>query len=183
MQYSDTLDEKLIATRAATLHFLLFASRDYLDSYGVPYSLEDLRQHRLVDFTLPDTDRGMFASLRGLTDRTLMTANAVATQCEAIRWGAGIGLLPPYSGFVHDNLVPILTSHNITFPVYLCYERNAAKQLVVRATLNFLRDVVFDRSMPWFSETYTPPQAHWPQVMRACMDRAELLTTAAQAAE
>jgi DNA-binding transcriptional LysR family regulator len=176
VQYTDTPDEALIAPRVATLHFMLFASRKYLDELGTPASIEDLARHRLVDFTMPDNDRGMFAVLRGFADRTVLIANAIATQCEAIRWGTGIGLLPSYAGFVHDNLVPVVQDYRVAVPVHLCYEREAAKRPAVRATINFLKDFVFNKDhMPWFAERFIPPQEDWPTLMQRCMTRAAAL--------
>jgi DNA-binding transcriptional LysR family regulator len=176
VQYNDTLDADLIAPRVATLHFMLFASRGYLEEHGTPRSIEDLKHHNIIDFTLPDNDRGMFATLRGFADRTVLIANAVATQCEAIRWDAGIGLLPSYAGFVHANLVPVIRDYGIAVPVHLCYEREIAKRPAVRATLKFLREVVFDRDrMPWFGESFVAPQEDWPALMKQCITRAAVL--------
>ncbi|HEY4944343.1 MAG TPA: LysR family transcriptional regulator [Rhizomicrobium sp.] len=172
VQYTDTPDETLVASHVATLHFLLFASREYLDECGTPKSVEDLAKHRFVDFTLADSDKGTFASLRGLPDRTLVITNSIGTQCEAMRWGAGIGMLPSYASLVHTNLVPVLQAVRFPMPVHLCFEREAAKRPAVRATLNFLKDVVFDRTrMPWFTDDFVQPEPHWEMIFHDCIGR------------
>jgi DNA-binding transcriptional LysR family regulator len=172
VQFTGTPDESLVATIVATLHFMPFASREYLEANGTPSTLEDLTRHRLVDFTLAESDRGTFASLHGLADRALVRTNSFGTQCEAIRWGGGVGMLPSYAGLVHANLVPILDDVRMSMPVYLCYEREAAKRPAVRATLTFLKEVVFDRNrMPWFAEEFIAPETQWSLVMRQCLER------------
>ena len=172
VQYSDSLDPNLVAIHVATLHFMLFASRKYLAEYGMPRTPEDLANHRLIDFTLAKSDRGTFASFRGVPDRTVIIANAIATQCEAIRWDAGIGLLPSYAGLVHANLVPAATTLHMPMPVYLCYEREAAKRSALRATLEFLQKVVFDPArMPWFADKFILPNDTWDGIAQDCATR------------
>lgn len=174
IQYSDAMDHNLVAPKVATLHFMLFASRAYLAASGTPRTAADLATHRLVDFSLPNSTQGMFASLRGFTDRAVIVANSVGTQCESIRWGGGVGLLPSYTGFVHDNLVPVVPEIHFPFPVHLCFEREEAKRPAVRSTLDFLKEVVFDRRMPWFDDGFIAPQAAWSAILNDCMERAEL---------
>ena len=171
IQYADTPDESLVAQRVAMLHFMLFASRDYLEENGTPASMEDLARHRLVDFTLVGSEKGTFASWRGLSDRTMIIANSVGTQCEAIRWGAGIGMLTSYAGVVYPNLVPVVPTVYFPTPVYVCFERETAKRPAVRATLNFIKDTMFDRRrMPWFAEDFVPPDARWAAIMHQCLE-------------
>ncbi len=173
VQYSDTPDEALVASRVATLHFMLFASKDYLDKNGTPMSARDLERHKLVDFNVPNTEKGMFALLRGLPDRTMVVTNSIGTQCEAIRWGAGIGVLPSYTGLVHANLIPVIPEIHIPMPVYVCFEREVAKRPPVRTMLDFLKNVVFDpANMPWFADDFILPRENWDAIAKKCMDRA-----------
>jgi hypothetical protein len=47
-------------------------------------------------------------------------------------------------------------------PVYVCYDRLSASRPPVRATLNFLKDCVFNRqAMPWFREAFHLPESSW----------------------
>jgi DNA-binding transcriptional LysR family regulator len=170
IQYTDALDPDLVATRVATLHFMLFASQEYLRENGKPTALSELASHRLVDLTLADSSKGTFSALTGFGNSAALMVNANGTQCEAIRWGAGIGILPTYASLLYDNLVPIIPSVRHSFPVFLCYERDVGKHPVVRATLNFLRETVFDSPrMPWFADEFAMPDTHWHAILRGCL--------------
>jgi DNA-binding transcriptional LysR family regulator len=172
VQYTDTPDEDLVAQRVATLHFLLHASQDYLQHYGTPTTKEALAEHRFVDFTLTDSDRGTFASWTGMADRVMVVTNAIGVQGEAVRFGAGLGLLPSYASLVYPNLVPVMSGMRFAMPVYLCFERETAKRPAVRATLDFLREHVFDRArMPWFADDFAAPETHWPVLLEGSVKR------------
>ena len=43
----------LIQRRPFTVHFHIYAARDYLDRFGEPSSLEDLDNHRIITFGVP----------------------------------------------------------------------------------------------------------------------------------
>ena len=171
IQYTDTLDQNLVATRVAVLHFVLFASTEYLRRHGKPAAMSDLSRHKLVDLTLADSTKSTFSSLSGFSSPAVILSNSNGSHCEAIRWNTGVGLLPTYASLLYDNLVPVLPSVHYSFPVFLCYEHAVAKQPVVRATLDFLRSVVFARSrMPWFADEFSMPDPQWPAIYRGCVE-------------
>ena len=171
IQYAASLDASLTAKQVATLHCMLFASSEYLAANGTPIVQEDLARHRLVDVTLGNSGKGTFASWRGFANRTGVIADASTVHCENVRWGAGIGLLPTYGALLYPNLVPIIPAIHFPTAVYACYEREKAKRPAVRATLQFLRHIVFDRErMPWFADDFHLPDPQWPALARGLMD-------------
>lgn len=170
IQYAEKADESLVAREAGALHLMLFASAEYLAQHGTPLVMDDLAKHRLVDLTLVGSEKGTFAAWSGRANRTAFIANANGTHCEAIRWGAGIGLLPTYATLLYPNLVPVLPVLRYRAPVFLCFERGVTKRPAVKATLSFLRETVFDRTrMPWFADTFTPPDPAWHDILALCM--------------
>ena len=93
----------------------------------------------------------------------LLFTNLSACLAEAVRYGAGIALLPTYAPLVDENFVPLEIGIRFQAPIFVSYQREAAKKWPVRATIDFLRTNVFDKqNMPWFRDNYVAPQADWP---------------------
>ncbi len=168
IQYTEPTDPGLIAMRIANLHFMLFASTEYIQAHGVPLQFEDLVHHRLLDLTLGLTQKGTFATWANYSKSPVMFTNSTVALGESARMGAGIALLPSYAALVDRALVPLLPGLSFPTPVYLCFERGARDKPAVEAMLEYLRNVVFDRrGMPWFDEQFHIPQQRWHDMMRA----------------
>ncbi len=125
IQYTEPTDPGLIAMRIANLHFMLFASTEYIQAHGVPLQFEDLVHHRLLDLTLGLTQKGTFATWANYSKSPVMFTNSTVALGESARMGAGIALLPSYAALVDRALVPLLPGLSFPTPVYLCFERGA----------------------------------------------------------
>jgi DNA-binding transcriptional LysR family regulator len=167
VHYYEPAEIEPVALRIATLHFIPFASQSYLKKHGTPRSMEDLRDHRLLDLSLYLIDKGSWSawwSNRSTPGTSLLT-NQSAPLAEAVRRGAGIALLPTYVTLVDDQFVPLDLGMRFQLPVFLSFQRDALMRWPVRATLDFLRTVVFDRRlMPWFAEQYESPSRRWQEL-------------------
>jgi DNA-binding transcriptional LysR family regulator len=167
IQYFEPQEINPIALRVATLHFIPFASPAYLKKHGTPRSMEDLRDHRLLDLSLYLVDKGSWSAWwanRSAPGTSLMT-NQSTPLAEAVRRGAGIALLPTYVAIIDDNFVPLDLGQHFHLPVILSCQRDALTRWPVRAALDFLRTTVFDRRlMPWFAEQYERPSHRWKEL-------------------
>ncbi len=175
MHYYEPAETDPIAMRIATLHFIPFASPEYLAKHGTPRSMEDLRDHRLLDHSLYLIDKGSWSAWwSNRTAGTSLLTNQSTPLAESVRRGAGIALLPTYVALTDDAFVPLDLGVRFQLPVFLSYQREALARWPVRATLDFLRSTVFDRRlMPWFAERYESPSLRWKELF------AEILTQAA----
>jgi len=164
------------ALRLGTVHFMPFASRDYLARRGTPRSLDDLGRHRLIDFTLYLADMGSWASWARDSASGVRTAaftNLSAFLTEAVRNGAGIALLPTYAALADENLVPLDIGLRFRTPLHLVRQHDAAKKAPVRTTIDYLRACVFDRkAMPWFRDGFVPPTPDWHGLLADFLQRA-----------
>lgn len=173
IQYMEPLAEDAVPVRLGTLHFMLFATRDYLAAYGHPTRTEDLARHRIVDLALDLTEKGMMTSWAGMSGRQALLTNSYTVLGETVRQGGGIALLPTYAQVVYPHLVPVLPSLNLHGPLYVCFERETGKKKPVRATIDYLKDFVFDRQrMPWFFDHFVMPNKDWKKVFDGCIARA-----------
>jgi DNA-binding transcriptional LysR family regulator len=165
VHYYEPAESDPIAIRLGTMHFIPFAAREYLRQHGVPRNLDDLGRHRLLDLAVYLADMGSWSSWsrEDAGKHTVLFTNLSACLAEAVRYGAGIALLPTYAPLVDDEFVPLEIGVRFAAPIFVSYQREAAKKWPVRATIDFLRACVFDRqNMPWFRDNYVPPQADWP---------------------
>ncbi len=167
VHYHEPSELEPVAIRIATLHFIPFASQSYLQKHGTPRSIEDLRDHRLLDLSLYLIDKGSWSawwSNRSTPGTSLLT-NQSTPLAEAVRRGAGVALLPTYVAVIDENFVPLDLGMRFQLPVFLSYQRDAVTRWPVRAALDFLRTTVFDRRlMPWFGEQFESPSHRWKEL-------------------
>jgi DNA-binding transcriptional LysR family regulator len=175
VHYYEPAEIDPVAMRIATLHFIPFASADYLKKHGTPRSMEDMREHRLLDLSLYLIDKGSWStwwSNRTAPGTSLLT-NQSAPLAEAVRRGAGIALLPTYVAVIDEAFVPLDLGVRLQLPVFLSYQREALARWPVRATLDYLRSTVFDkRLMPWFAERYESPSRRWKELFSEILAQA-----------
>ncbi|MGD0142816.1 MAG: LysR family transcriptional regulator [Rhizomicrobium sp.] len=164
VQYAPALDSDLVTTRVGTFHFAFFASQSYLDSYGEPRTIDDLVGHRLVDVTASLTSKGRWATYSdaAAVGRTSIFTNSGAIAAESVLSGTAIGFLPSYAFLTAPGFVPILREFHHPTGIYVTFARDAGERSSVRAMLNFLRTVTFDRRrMSWFADEFECPGEQW----------------------
>ncbi|HEX3675353.1 MAG TPA: LysR family transcriptional regulator [Rhizomicrobium sp.] len=173
IHYTHPMAESRVAVRVATLHFMLFASSEYVSNFGMPKALAELRHHRIADSTFRLTEKGSLASWAGLDHDAVIATNSSVVLCEAIRRGTVIGLLPTYLPVVEPKLIPVLPDMHFHAPVFVCFERETGAKPAVRATIDYLKEYVFDsRRMPWFFEHFVAPQKEWKRIYESSLMRA-----------
>jgi DNA-binding transcriptional LysR family regulator len=175
VHYYEPSETEPIAIRLGTMHFIPFASREYLRIHGTPQSIESLARHRLLDLAVYLSDMGSWASWSrdDAGTHALLFTNLSGCLAEAVRHGAGIALLPTYAVLVDDSFVPLDVGVRFTAPIYVSYQRDSVKKWPVRTALDFLRGSVFDKkNMPWFREAYVAPELDWSKRLANFVDRA-----------
>ncbi|HVY83571.1 MAG TPA: LysR family transcriptional regulator [Caulobacterales bacterium] len=149
-----------VATRLAVLHYVLFASPKYLDTYGAPLTLANVADHRFLDFTpiseQPENWHERASSLRGLAEASLET-NSSAMLLHTLLAGGGIAVAPSaVRSFARDLVVvyPEAMSH---IRLYLVHHQDAVKSARVRAVAEWIKAIFDPRVYPWFRDEYVPP--------------------------
>jgi molybdate transport repressor ModE-like protein len=162
IHYVQPTDPNLITVRLGSLHFMPYASAEYLLRLGEPESLADLGRHRLLDYVLYLIDKGTWMTRLPATldeGRAQLFTNSSAVLCENVRSGAGIALLPTYISVYEKEIVPIDVDLRFETPFWLCYHKEAADKRAVRITIEFLKCIFDRRTMPWFAERFVIPTA------------------------
>jgi DNA-binding transcriptional LysR family regulator len=167
IHYYEPVEVDPIAIRLGTMHFVPFASRAYLEKNPLPKNVQDLSTHRLLEMAAYRIDKGPWSHwLNGAPSQTAQfLTNQSGPLCEAVRQGVGIALLPTYIATIDDRYVPLDVGFHLPMPIFMSFQRDVAQRWPVRATINFMRDVVFERkSMPWFGVDFVFPNLSWSQI-------------------
>jgi len=170
LHYFEPVEPDPISVRLGTLHFVPFASRDYIAKFGKPNTVQELSEHRLFSHTAYLIDKGAWATWlsEAPTQSTALLTNQSGPLVACVRQGAGIALLPTYLALTDDALVPLDLGRHFPLPIFMSFQRGTAKKWPVRSTVDFLKDVVFNRkTMPWFADEFELPRASWRTVFDA----------------
>ncbi len=107
---------KLVAKKLTDYRLGLYASRRYIEAHGSPTALPELAGHRLVGYV---EDLLYTPSLDYTAEflkewRSSVAVSSAMGQTEAVRAGAGIGILHTFMARRDPELVPVLPEHRLT---------------------------------------------------------------------
>ncbi|MEO1480754.1 MAG: LysR family transcriptional regulator [Myxococcota bacterium] len=113
----DTPD--LVVRPFGTLRFGLFASRGYVDQFGVPETEDELRNHEIS--TPNDVDGSMLNWLRERVpeERHVFSCSAGRLVEQAVVCGLGIGFVPLHNAKHMKGLARVLPDHEWSHQVWL----------------------------------------------------------------
>ena len=154
----------LIAVKLGVLHFVPWASPDYIERNGTPTTLEELLRHRLLDHQSYafDASAGQwndwFALARAANLISYVT-NSSASMLSAIQSGLGIGMLPTYVCECVEGIVPLSALDLRTnSEIWLTYHPNIQGTARVREVIDWTKSVFSPKTWCWFSEEFHPPK-------------------------
>ncbi|MDR7219761.1 DNA-binding transcriptional LysR family regulator [Aminobacter aminovorans] len=143
----------LIQRRLFTVHFHLYASPAYVNKYGKPSSIADLKNHRIVTFGVPvPTHLSELNWLETVGDFEggqrvpTLQINDILSIKKAVQTGAGIAMLPDYVIGKDAGLVQLLPETEVpSFDTYFAYPDAMREQ----AKLHVFRDFVIAKARSW----------------------------------
>jgi DNA-binding transcriptional LysR family regulator len=131
---------RLTARKLVDYTLGFYAAPAYLEQAGTPRTLDDLARHRLVTYVhdLVFTPELVFApEIYGPNFRRFECASALA-QGEAVRAGAGIGVLHDYVAAQDRGLVRVLAQLSYERSYWLVTHADAHDLMRVRAVADFI---------------------------------------------
>ena len=135
---------RLVAGKLVDYTLSLYASRDYLERHGAPRSVADLKRHRLIGY-VPD----LLISLSLDYGPEIMAdwqanfaVSSALGQVEAVRSGAGIGILHTFIARAHDDLVEVPIAPAIRRGYWLVYHETVRPLRRVQAVSAFIAEAV-----------------------------------------
>ncbi|UWM76072.1 LysR family transcriptional regulator [Rhizobium sp. WSM4643] len=135
---------RLVSSKLTDYTLGLYASRDYLTSQGAPGDIDALKAHPRIGYV---EDLIFTASLNfsGEVMRSWDASFEISTaigQTEAVRSGAGIGILHDYIARQYPELQRILPDISIRRAYWTTYHETARDLMRVRSVADFLQELV-----------------------------------------
>ncbi|TRB00218.1 MULTISPECIES: LysR family transcriptional regulator [Rhizobium/Agrobacterium group] len=122
----------------------LYASADYLAEYGTPADVEALKRHRRIGY-VEDLIFSPSLNFTGEVMRDWDAAFEISSatgQTEAVRSGAGIGILHNYIAGQYPELLRIMPHISIIRSYWTAYHESARQLVRVRTVVDFLQELV-----------------------------------------
>lgn len=152
----------LITRKIGRMHVMLCASRSYLDTYGVPKSLEEIAErHRLV-MQYSDQGRAKEYYNKAFPGRPQVGFMAMRTDVStamyaAVLSGVALGWLPTYYFAIGTQVVPLDLDAVTYFDIWLSYHKDAGRLARVRRMIDWTIEVFDPQSNPWFRDQLIHP--------------------------
>lgn len=160
IQFDETKRMSDSAIPLGWLHYVHFASQDYLDLYGGLNAVTDIINHRVLTHTnlraQEERWKPKIKLLRELVD------HAVRTDCStflvaSVAHGAGIAAMPTYLAHLEPRLVTLGTGEHARVRLWLVHDQKRGELPRYRETIAWLRSVFDPRTNPWFREEFINP--------------------------
>lgn len=135
---------RLVSSKLTDYTLGLYASRSYISEHGEPVDVEALKAHRRIGYV----EDLIFTASLDFTGEIMRSWNAsfeissATGQTEAVRSGAGIGILHNYIARQDPDLVRILPETTIRRAYWTTYHESARDLARVRTVTGFLQELV-----------------------------------------
>ena len=135
---------RLRVKKLTNYHLHFYGAAEYLSKHGTPSCLDDLKNHRLITY-VPDllfsSELNFMPELFSPAHRRFECASAIG-QLEAVKAGAGIGILHDYAAKPETNLVRILPASPFTRAYWIVTHADSHDLLRIRTIVDFIGEEV-----------------------------------------
>lgn len=151
----------LRVAKIGRLHFMFFAAKPYLDTYGYPKSVSDLQSHRLViqsddDKRWRELYNRLFPGIAPVGFVSLRS-NASSAHYWSIAKGAGIGMLPTYAQAIGAQLIPLDIGIVESAEIWMTYHPDVKRIARVKRTIDWITQSFDSQRFPWFRDDFIHP--------------------------
>ncbi|MCZ0738331.1 LysR family transcriptional regulator [Phreatobacter sp. AB_2022a] len=160
IQFQPPDDPDLIVSRLGRLHVYPFASRSYIRDFGLPATIADLGDHRVVLQLAPQLDETAYARLMGLDILAAMPGirtNSSTATLYAVERGVGIGMLPTYTLAMGARLVPVDLGLHHHLDLWLTYHPELKRSARHMLMVDWLKRIFDPALHPCFRDEFIHP--------------------------
>lgn len=161
IQYDAPTAPNLIARQLCWLHYILYASPQYLAQNGVPESMFDLGRHKFLTHTgylkQPEAWAAKTPAWLEILRRSFQS-NSSTVLLEACASGAGIAPMPSYVSDFDQRLLPLANIPPLASArLWLAYPERIRGASAYEIVLDWLRDAFDPEPYAAFRESYAAP--------------------------
>ncbi|MEX3011319.1 LysR family transcriptional regulator [Hoeflea sp. TYP-13] len=133
---------RLITRKLVDYALALYASKSYIAEHGMPKDEEALKEHRLIGYVedLIISPRLHYRSDFARNWESDFEISAVLGQVEAVKAGAGIGILHKFLAQPHKDLVPVLPQKQVDRSYWIVYHENLRNIRRIKAVVDFVAE-------------------------------------------
>jgi DNA-binding transcriptional LysR family regulator len=135
---------RLVAARLVDYALGLYASKPYLERSGIPQSQTELAGHNLIGYVedlVAAQSLNYGPELFGGAKPAFAVSSALG-QLEAVRSGAGIGILHRFIARAHPELVQVLPSKSLSRAYFITYHESMRTLRRITAVTQFIAEIV-----------------------------------------
>lgn len=151
---------EIISQRLGTLHYMCFASPEYLERHGHPSSIFEFHSHKLLMHMsyVHQVERWSknIKQLKDFIDYSVITNSGTALITLAKSSG-GIAIMPSYVAESEPSLVPLQLPALAPIQFWLTYTERVRRNPAGMATIEWLLSVFNEFEHPWFAREFTHP--------------------------
>ena len=160
IQFKEPSRPDIVSKRLGILHYVFFASPDYIHNFGQPASVFDLHNHRCIIHSGYVNQMERWApkakEFRDLIDFALVT-NSGSVMIEVCANGGGIALLPTYVHDLGKNIVPLSLPEVAPIRFWLTYTERVRRIARAQIVIDWLRGLFDQKRHPWFRPNFVGP--------------------------
>lgn len=160
LQYEPPNLRNVISRVIGHLHYIPFASRDYLDIYGVPESMYDAGKHRILMHSGYNKQVEVWQEKMPLwkaINPNVLQSNSSTVILETCARGGGIAVMPSYMAGTDRGVLALPFKPLASIRFWLAYTERARNLRRCQPVLAWLRDCFNPDRYPWFREVFVPP--------------------------
>lgn len=162
IQFTEPRDPEIISHKLGTLHYIGFASQDYLDAQdALPSSLFEYYQYRCIlhESYVRQVERWApkASELKKMIDFAFVT-NSASAMIELCRKGGGIALLPTYHKEVFPDLMALDMSEVAPIQFWVAYTDQTRRTPLGNLMIEWIKSLFAKDASPWFTDDFFHPK-------------------------
>lgn len=162
IQFVKPTQTELVQKKLGVLHYIPFASKSYINEYGMPSSIYEFEHHKCMIHSSYVNQLENWApkavNVKELIDFAL-TTNSAATMISVCENGGGVAIFPTYFAAIFPKLVPLDIPEVAPIHFWMTYTERIRRLPRGQAVIRFLEDILSGRKVPWFKQNFIHPNA------------------------
>jgi DNA-binding transcriptional LysR family regulator len=168
IQLEPPTNPDLIVAKLGRMHIYPFVSEGYQKLYGIPTSLAELKEHRIIKQSAPQVDDTAYARILGLTSLEGVVGiktNSSIGVLYAVERSAGVGFLPSAVIAMGVPLVAVDLGVSHHVDLWLTYHKEFRSSDRHKIVIDWLKKIFDPKLYPCFRDEFIHPNDLVPMMV------------------